>query len=279
MAVDKLLSLYGLKFNPFRPGVPAESLYATPIVDAFCRRVALTITDGGFALVTGEPGSGKSGALRVIAHRLAQLPDVTVRTIDRPQSGVSDFYREVGELYGINLRTNNRWGSFKALRTSWANHISQSLTRPILIIDESQQMLDSVFSELRLLSSKDFDSRSLLCVIFAGDQRLIERLKSPELHPLESRIRKRLVMHPAHPDELLSCLEHLLAAAGNPTLLTNELKRTLAEHAAGNYRIMMNAADELLAVAADRELPKLDEKLYFEAFQQAPQPKAQPRKR
>jgi general secretion pathway protein A len=145
MAADKLLSLYGLKFNPFRSGIPAESLYVTPVVDAFCRRVELTIADGGFALVTGEPGTGKSGALRVIAHRLAQLPDVTVRTIDRPQSGVSDFYRELGELYGINLRMNNRWGGFKALRTSWSNHISQSLTRPILIIDESQQMLDSVF--------------------------------------------------------------------------------------------------------------------------------------
>ena len=279
MAADKLLSLYGLKFNPFRSGVPAESLYVTPVVDAFCRRVELTITDGGFALVTGEPGTGKSGALRVIAHRLAQLPDVTVRTIDRPQSGVSDFYREIGELYGINLRMNNRWCGFKALRTLWANHISQSLTRPILIIDESQQMLDSVFSELRLLSSKDFDSRSLLCVIFAGDQRLLERLKSAELHPLESRIRKRLAMNTAHPDELLSCLDHLLVAAGNPTLLTGELKRTLAEHAAGNYRIMMNAADELLAVAADRELPRLDEKLYLETFQQAAQPKAHARRR
>lgn len=279
MAADKLLSLYGLKFNPFRSGVPAESLYVTPVVDAFCRRVELTITDGGFALVTGEPGTGKSGALRVIAHRLAQLPDVTVRTIDRPQSGVPDFYREIGELYGINLRTNNRWGGFKALRALWANHISQSLTRPILIIDESQQMLDSVFSELRLLSSKDFDSRSLLCVIFAGDQRLLERLKSPELHPLESRIRKRLAMNAAHPDELLSCLDHLLAAAGNPALLTNELKRALAEHAVGNYRVMMIAADELLAVAADRELPRLDEKLYLETFQQAAQPKAQTRKR
>lgn len=279
MAITKLMSLYGLKFNPFRPGVPAESLYITPIIDAFCRRVELTITDGGFAMVTGPPGSGKSGLLRVIAHRLAQLPDVTVRTIDRPQSGVSDFYRELGELYGINLRTNNRWGGFKALRTLWSSHISQSLTRPILIIDESQEMQDSVFSELRLLSSKDFDSRSLLCVIFAGDQRLIERLKSPELQPLESRIRKRLTITPAHPDELLSCLDHLLAAAGNPALLTNELKRALAEHAAGNYRVMMIAADELLAVAADRELPKLDEKLYLETFHQATQPRAQSRKR
>jgi hypothetical protein len=48
---------------------------------------------------------------------------------------------------------------------------------------------------------------------------------------------------------------------------------TVAEHAAGNYRVMMNIADEMLVAAAERELPRLDEKLYFEVFQ-APPPAA-----
>lgn len=59
--------------------------------------------------------------------------------------------------------------------------------------------------------------------------------------------------------------------------MTTELKATLADHAAGNYRVMMNLADELLTVAADRELPRLDEKLYLDVFGQSPKPK--PRKR
>ena len=74
-------------------------------------------------------------------------------------------------------------------------------------------------------------------------------------------------------------LYHLLDAAGNPGLLTPDLKRTLAEHAAGNYRIMMITADELLAVAADRELPRLDEKLYIEVFRPPPSTKTTARKR
>jgi len=49
--------------------------------------------------------------------------------------------------------------------------------------------------------------------------------------------------------------------------MTTELKATIAEHAAGNYRVMMNIADELLVTAAERNLPRLDEKLYLEAFQ------------
>ena len=54
--------------------------------------------------------------------------------------------------------------------------------------------------------------------------------------------------------------------------MTTELKATLADHAAGNYRVLMNLADELLAVAADRELPRLDEKLFLDVFNQQQRP-------
>lgn len=75
------------------------------------------------------------------------------------------------------------------------------------------------------------------------------------------------------------CLEHLLETAGNPALMTQGLKDTLVEHAAGNYRVLMNLCDELLAVATDRELPALDEKLFMEAFAQPQRTKAATKKR
>ncbi len=132
----------------------------------------------------------------------------------------------------------------------------------------------SVFTEIRVLTSKDFDSRSLLCVVFAGDGRLPERLRHPELLPLGSRIRRRLHLEYATRDELCACLDHVLDAAGNASLMTTELKVTIAEHAAGNYRVMMNIAEELLVAAAEREQPRLDEKLYFDVFQPAAPAKA-----
>jgi type II secretory pathway predicted ATPase ExeA len=151
----------------------------------------------------------------------------------------------------------------------------------VLIIDEAQETLTTVLCELRILASKELDSKQLLCVVFAGDARLPERLRSQELLPLGSRIRRRLTLDYASRDELLACLDHLLAAAGNPSLMTSELRVTLADHAAGNYRVLMNLADELLALAADRELARLDEKLFLEVFAQAPKtkPAAPARKR
>ncbi|MCU1348944.1 MAG: General secretion pathway protein, partial [Acidobacteria bacterium] len=197
----RYLALYGMKFNPFRPDIPREAIFVTPPVDAFVRRLEVGMVDGGFAMVTGDPGTGKTMALRVLEGRLRAVPNVVVGTIEHPQSRTSDFYRELGDLFGLSLSSHNRWAGFKALRLRWSEHIASTLTRPVLILDEAQDALNSVLGELRTLASKDLDSKQLLCVVFAGDSRLPERLRAPDLLPLGSRIRRRLIFDYAPRDE------------------------------------------------------------------------------
>ncbi len=109
-------------------------------------------------------------------------------------------------------------------------------------------------------------AQSLLCVVLSGDARLLDKLRREELIPLGSRIRTRLATELATRDELLACLDHLLKSAGNATLMTKELRHTLVDHAAGNYRIFVSMAGELLMSAAQREITTLDEKLYLQVF-------------
>ena len=120
------------------------------------------------------------------------------------------------------------------------------------------------------MDSARFDSQPLLCVVLAGDARLIDKLRREELIPLGSRI--RLATEHARREELLAGLNHLLAGAGNAGLMTTTLRHTLCDHAAGNYRILTTMAAELLAAAAQRELPQLDEKLYLDVFAQPEAP-------
>lgn len=264
----KLLGLYGLKWNPFTPDVPNEGLYTTARIESFVTRIETMVHDGGFALITGEPGYGKSIALRIIEGRLAELPEVSVGVLARPQSAVADFYRELGDLFGIELRPHNRWAGFRTLRERWKAHADASLLKPVLLIDEAQDMLASVLSELRILSSGKFDAETYLTVVLAGDTRLADRFRHPELLPIGSRIRTRLVLEYASQDELRDILRHALKKAGAPQLLTESLQDVLVDHAAGNYRVLMTMAGELLMAACERELPMIDEKLYLELFEE-----------
>ncbi len=262
-----LLALYGLKWNPFSPELPTEALYVTPRIENFCWRIEHSlIREGGFALITGDPGSGKSVVLRLLAARLGQLHEISVGAIAHPSSNLADFYREMGDLFGVELKPHNRWGGFKALRERWLAHLETTLLRPVLLIDEAQEMHPKVLSELRLLSSMQFDSRTLLSVILTGDARLTTKLRRDELLPLGSRLRIRLVMPYADRDELLACLKHLHLTAGNPALMTPELSQTLCDHALGNYRVLTSMAAELLTAAAQQEMTQLDEKLYLQVF-------------
>jgi type II secretory pathway predicted ATPase ExeA len=278
MNVKKLLALWGLKWNPFSPELPSEALLATPAIENFTWRVEQLVQEGGFALVAGESGTGKSVALRIVAERLATLRDVVVGVLERPQSKPADFYRELGDIFSVKLSASNRWGGFKTLRERWRSHLASARLKPVLLVDEAQEMAVEVLSELRLLSSADFDATSLLTVILAGDGRLLERLRHPDLVPLGTRIRTRLHTEAAGREELLELLRHALTKAGNAALMTPELLDTLVDHAAGNYRLLMTMGGELLAYGLAQEVAQLDEKCYLEVFQPA-RPRPAPKKK
>jgi type II secretory pathway predicted ATPase ExeA len=263
---NKHLALYGLKYDPFLPAIPVEDLWTHPVAEAFYFRVETLVLDGGFALITAEPGLGKSKALQQLAARLSQVGDVHVGVMSRPQSKLGDLYRELGDLFGVDLSPANRYGGFKALRARFRNYIKSTLFRPVLLVDEAQEVDTTCLNELRILSSAHFDSECLLTTVLCGDKRLSDRFRTRELLPLGSRIRTRLTLEPYSKAELRDFVDHILVRAGAPGLMSEPLRDVLVDHAAGNPRVLVNMAADLLAVAAHRGLPQLDEHLFVEVF-------------
>lgn len=266
----KLLALFGLKYNPFLSDIPVEALWSPPGIESFYFRLENLVMDGGFALIAGEPGLGKSKILQIFASRLSKLDDFVVGVMERPQSSLSDFYREMGTLFGVNLSPSNRYGGFKALRERFENHIKSTLFRPVLFIDETQEMATSCMNEIRTLGSAHFDSKCLLTTVICGDKRLPERFRSSALVSLGSRMRFRMILEPYSSSELLNYLEHAIEKAGAAHLMSKNLKETLVEHASGNIRILNNMAEELLDQGAQKEVKQLDEKLFLETFSRQP---------
>jgi len=261
-----LLALFGLKYNPFLPDIPVQALWSPPGIETYSFRLENLVMDGGFALVTGDAGLGKSKILQIFAHNLSGLEDVSVGVMERPQSSLNDFYREMGALFSVNLTPANRYGGFKSLRQRWQNHIKSTLFRPVLLIDEAQEMTTECMNEIRMMASEHFDSRSLLTTVMCGDHRLPERFRDTALVALGSRMRFRVRLTPYSKPDLLDYIEHALEQAGAAHLMTEPLKQTLVEHSAGNIRLLNNMCEEMLAHGAQRKVDRLDEKLFLELF-------------
>lgn len=128
------------------------------------------MTDNVSAMIAAETEEGLERA------GIVQHPDAALH---------ARAERQTRELLGAHRRAPARHARGRA---RWAEHITQTHMHPVLIIDESQEALTPMLSELRILASKDFDARQLLCVVLAGDSRLPERLRSAELLPLGSRV-------------------------------------------------------------------------------------------
>ena len=277
MTDKKLLGLFGLKYNPFLPDIPYEDLWQPPGIDSFFFRVENLVIDGGFALITAEPGLGKSKFLQLLAGRLDQIGDLVVGVAERPQSTLGDLYREMGDLFGVTLTPTNRYGGFKALRARWRAHMKSSLLRPVLLIDEAQLVPPESLNELRLLSSAHFDSECLLTTVLCGDHTLPDRFRGRDLLAFGSRVRTRLILEPHARNDLLDFLEHITDKAGAPGLMTKSLQEALVDHCGGNLRILCGMGAELLAAGAEQKVKKLNDQLFLEVFGRKPPPRRRPR--
>ena len=232
--------------------MPSEALYLSPkIIDFFWRIENVHVREGGFALIQGDPGTGKSVVLRALAERLERQPELTVGVLNHPQSNLGDFYRELAEVFGVSLKPSNRWGGFKTLRERWIGHLTATRVRCCLLIDEAQEMSPKTLLELRLLASARFDSQPLLAVVLAGDGRLTEALARDELLPLGTRIRVRLALdyaaQAAHPPFFSGFFSEMHRVHAPETELSEPLRRFL-----GSPAVSQRTDDDVSLVLAVR---------------------------
>ena len=170
--------------------------------------------NGGFVLLTGEIGAGKTTVCRCL---LEQLPDgVDVALILNPKLEAKEFLQAICDEFGINLYSD-REVTLKLLVDSIYQYLLEAYSQgknTVLIVDEAQNLSPDVLEHLRLLTNLETSERKLLQIMLIGQPELRDLVASPLLRQMAQRITARFHLDVLSQSETEGYIKHRLKVAG-----------------------------------------------------------------
>ena len=170
-------------------------------------------SDGGFVLLTGDVGTGKTTICRCL---LEQLPDNTSTAfIINPKLTVEELLAVICDEFGIRYPAGNE--SIKIFIDYINSYLLEAHVKgnkAVLVIDEAQNLSADVLEQLRLLTNLETNQVKLLQIILLGQPELRDKLSRPELRQLSQRIIARYHLGALSKKEVSAYVTHRLTVAG-----------------------------------------------------------------
>ena len=210
--MNDLLTWFGLKRHPFDKQIKTSDLFGSGALAEAAARLDYIKQRGGTMLLTGDPGVGKTVALRRFVDG---LNDNLYRPVYTPLATLNRFVilRHLNQKLGLVHR-----GSKSALYTQIQRELLESKDQRgktvVLIIDEAQMLSTGTLHEIRLMTNFRMDSYEPFILILAGQSDLRRVLEFAVMEPLAQRLRMRYHVSPLTTEETAAYVAHQLALAG-----------------------------------------------------------------
>ncbi len=210
---------------------------------------------GGFVLLTGEVGTGKTTVCRAF---LEQIPeDVDVALVLNPAMTAVELLHAICDEFGVEVPAGE--ASAKVLVDRLNAYLLDAHGRgrhPVLIIDEAQNLRPKVLEQIRLLTNLETPKQKLLQIFLIGQPELRALLASADLRQLNQRVTARFHLHPLRAAETAAYVEHRIAVAGvDRPLFTRAALRRVHRCSGGVPRLVNLICDRaLLGAAVSRQL-------------------------
>ena len=216
--VERMTALYtehfGLREAPFSLAPNPRYLYASEQHrEALAHLVYGVKSEGGFILLTGEVGTGKTTVFRCLLER---LPEKTrIAFVLHPKLTVEELLATICDEFGIGYPEGAAGTkTFVDLLNAYLLESTREGFHSVLVIDEAQNLSLDVLEQLRLLTNLETDRRKLLQIILLGQPELREMLARPEMRQLSQRVTARYHLDALSKGDVEPYVSHRLAVAG-----------------------------------------------------------------
>jgi general secretion pathway protein A len=205
---------FGLNEEPFSIAVNPRYLFMSARHrDALAHLLYGVGAGGGFILLTGEVGTGKTTINRCLLEQLPENTDLAI--VLNPALNAIELLATVCDELGISYPAGEQ--SLKVLTDKLhqfllTNHANGRNT--VLLIDEAQHLRFEVLEQIRLLTNLETNTKKLLQIILVGQPELRNLLNKPELRQLAQRITARYQLKPLNLQETQAYINHRLQVAG-----------------------------------------------------------------
>ncbi len=259
-------SYFGLAEAPFSIAPAPRYLYMSQRhQEALAHLLYGVNSGGGFVLLTGEVGAGKTTVCRCLLEQIPETCDVAY--IFNPKLTVEELLSSICIEFGIAHPPGN--SSIKVFVDCINTHLLDAHARgrqAVLIIDEAQNLSADVLEQMRLLTNLETSERKLLQIILIGQPELATMLERPELKQLSQRIVARYHLGALSKAEVAAYIRHRLEIAGTQkTLFPVSLTRRLYQASGGVPRVINVLCDRALLGAYVQGKDRVDRKTLAQA--------------
>jgi type II secretory pathway predicted ATPase ExeA len=259
-----LEAYWNLAGKLFDKSIKCEDLFMSKNLTELLSRLDYIKNNRGMMLITGQPGTGKTTALRAFVNALS---DLSFDTFYVPLStvNVNDFYRQLNEKLG-GEDFFHKSQLFASIQKQIKDRVTDFKKIPVVIFDEAHLLKNENFTELQLLLNFNMDSTDPAIVIIAGQPHLHDRLTRPVLRAFYQRITLKYQLLPLEKEELKPYIEHHLKLKGcNLAPFSDNAIEAMFKNTAGIPRVIASLATGCMTLAMLEKSQTISEEHVFQA--------------
>ena len=257
------LKKFGIEYNPFLKSKDIK-LELSEYKQLLFRLKHLEDIKG-VGIITGEPGLGKTTAIRYWTktlnksmYKIIYIPHSTLT--------VMEFYRELSDQFGLEVSHSKR-KNFKAIQEEIKRLVIENRITPVIILDEANSLPSSILNDLKILLNFEMDSKDNIILFLIGQKVFLSTLSLKANEPLKQRISINYSMSSLSKEESRYYIDQKLQAAGLTTpIITTEAYNQIINAANGIPRIINQVMDKALLILCNYKTDEITEEIAMEAI-------------